>query len=127
MALAAAVMDTWLPEAQRSLAVGLMVDGSTTVSREEGLISYLRYLHNGVSTVRFWKIVSVPDGTASTIFKVLTSAFSEDDIDVAFVFSLSTDGASNMLGCHSGECGTLRKNRDKGSWKPNSPAFCNCL
>ena len=102
MALADAVRDAWLPFAQSSPALGLQIDESTTCSSEGTLIIYLRFHRHGVAVTKFWKLVQVKDGKAETIFNALEQAFREDDIDPSAVFSMSTDGASVMLGSQSG-------------------------
>ena len=102
LALAAAVRATWLPHARMSSALGLMLDESTTVASEGMLILYLRYLHLGRPATRFWKLVYVTDASAEGIFANLNQAFNEDDISQSAVASLSTDGASVMLGSKTG-------------------------
>jgi hypothetical protein len=102
MALADAVRDQWLPYAQSSKALSIACDESTTCSFEGSLIIYVKFLMHGVATTRFWKLVQVSDGSAATIFEALQRAFLEDDLDTNAVYSMSTDGASAMLGSTSG-------------------------
>ena len=65
-------------------------------------MGYLCFHRHGVAVTKFWKLVQVKDGYAETIFNALEQAFREDDIDPSAVFSMSTDGASAMLGSQSG-------------------------
>ena len=108
MALAAAVMDDWLPHARSSPGVGLMIDESSTVSGENALITYLKFLRRGVPQVRFWKLVEMQKADAESLFNALQGIFDEDDLDCSKLYSMSTDGASAMLGHESGVATRLK-------------------
>jgi hypothetical protein len=108
--LCAAVLSTWLPVAQASPVISIMIDESTSVSSQGMLIVYLKFLRCGVPEVRFWRIVEVNDPSAAGIMAALTAAFQEDDIPMQRVVCMASDGASTMLGASSGVAARIAMN-----------------
>lgn len=100
--LSEAVLEEWLPAAKASPVFGIMIDESTTVSSEGKLIIYLRFMRHGRVFTQIWKLLHIDKADADSIFTSLSAELEDEGFDVSRCVSMSTDGASTMLGEHEG-------------------------
>jgi len=91
-----------------SPAVGILCDESTDVANFKQLVVFVRFVVEGKSQTSFLKIADLMDGTAGTIETALLDVFRQCEIPTSLIFSFGSDGASVMMGRHTGVAARLR-------------------
>ena len=83
---------------------GVMIDETTDIANLQKLIIYLSYWDKALFKVRyvFFKIVEIQSKTGESIYNELVSILEKDGLMIHKLIGISTDGASSMVGCHSG-------------------------
>lgn len=80
----------------------LMADKTTNVSVLKQLVLYGRAVENGKLQSCFLKMIDLEDGKADTITTAIVRYLESADLDTTRMSSFGSDGASVMIGCHSG-------------------------
>lgn len=90
--------------------ISLQLDESTDVASCSQLIAFVRYVR--AQTVRedflFCRSIETTT-TAKDVLRILEDFFRENDLDLAIIGSVCTDGAPAMLGNRSGFCTLMKK------------------
>jgi hypothetical protein len=95
--------------------ISLVIDESTTMRVETGLIIYLKceFDKNREPESFFFELVKVSDQSAETISNTLLASLAEYGFDDAYLkkylIAIATDGASAMIGSKSGVITILSK------------------
>lgn len=82
--------------------IGIIVDESTDVSVHKKLAIYARVVLKGKPQVLYLDCVNIEDGRAATIVKEVEFLCAQKGLDTARIISLSSDGASVMMGKNNG-------------------------
>jgi len=105
--ISAKIRQDLLKEISLSPYVGIMLDESTDVSSIQYLVINIRYLHNNEIKDNFCSLQEVKKTDAITIFVALLDFLKTTQI-LSKVTSISTDGASVMIGKENGVAAKLQ-------------------
>ncbi|XP_063050080.1 uncharacterized protein C17orf113-like [Engraulis encrasicolus] len=94
---------------QQSEFLGLIVDETVNITVDKKLIVYLKFENNGKAETAFLGIYTIKAGMAQSIYSNVVDALKERGLDIHRVMGLGSDGASVMMGCHSGVGALLKK------------------
>ena len=113
-AIASVLEDSMLSKVQESGKFSLMFDESTDVSVHQNLIVYIRVLESDVlgyvePHTYFLGIESLERANADSIFSKVVQMLDCKGIDISKLCSVSTDGASVMVGSRSGVVTKLKE------------------
>ena len=91
----------------RSCNFTLLVDESTDISTTEKMAMVVIYFDAEIGKVeyRFYRLVDLKEARAESILSAIATCLEEDQIAIANVVALGTDGANIMMGakfCTSG-------------------------
>ena len=108
------VLATVVEEQQFSLLrsskfFSLLTDESTDISVKKQLVLVARYLSGKQVKTAFVEISDIPDGTANTITQAIHSFMAKRSLDINHLRGFATDGASVMVGRHSGVATQLKR------------------
>ena len=89
---------------RESPAFGLMIDETADISNDQKLIVYISYWDKKTYSVKYvyFKLIEIKSKTAESIFNELMTLLQDNDLSIHKLAGISTDGASSMVGCHSG-------------------------
>ena len=87
---------------RHSMYFAVLIDESTDITVSKRLSICVRYVNAGRPQTAFLGNVELEDGCAHTITTASLSYFEQSDIDASKCVSLSTDGASVMMGKKTG-------------------------
>ena len=87
----------------------IMIDETTDVSVLKELVVYALYLTTGAKVcTSFLAIIDLPNGTAETVERYLTTYLESKNIPISRMVGFGTDGASVMTGKHNGVAAHLK-------------------
>ncbi|KAJ8300350.1 hypothetical protein KUTeg_021869, partial [Tegillarca granosa] len=86
----------------KSLYFSITIDGAMDVAGDEQESIYLHSALKGVRQQRFLKFVSPESTTSEDIHAAIVEALRDDEIDMAKLVGITSDGASNMFGIKKG-------------------------
>jgi hypothetical protein len=79
-----------------------IADETMDISRQSQLIQYYKYVHAGKPKVAFGGILRLRDGTSVTVTAAMRWRLLKDNLRVAKMACLGSDGCGVMLGCNTG-------------------------
>ena len=108
------VMSSYLEEEliqlmHNSPFIGLMIDESTDLSVRKNLVLYVNVLERGVVGTYFAKLIELKQCDAQAIFNSIVEYLENSSIDIQRVSGLGSDGASVMVGQHTGVGARLKQ------------------
>ena len=109
--LSKAVQDPIVSAIQDSSLFTILIDETTDVTVKKQLIMYCRFVDPATATPRVCYIGMLPicDGKADTITAKIEQKLKELDLDIQHMVAIGSDGASVMLGRHSGVSARLKR------------------
>ena len=81
---------------------GILLDKSIDISVQKHLSICIRYVLNGEPVTKFLTNGSLDDGKANTIVNVTVKCLEDFDLNLSYMVSLATDGASVTNGRKTG-------------------------
>lgn len=81
---------------------GFLLDESTDIANEKRLSICVRFVKEGTPVTKFLCNVPIDDGCAHTIVNCVIDQMNRFGLDISKCVSLATDGASAMMGKHTG-------------------------
>ena len=94
---------------QESPYLGIMIDESTDLSVRRSLIIYINLLINRSLENFFIHLNEMKQCDADSLTRGIATYFEKNDISIAKVAGLGSDGASVMVGRHNGIGAKLKK------------------
>lgn len=88
----------------------IMIDETTDISIIKEMVIYTRYISSEAEVcTSFLAIVELPNGTAETVEKALTTYLDDNNIPISSLVGFGTDGASVMTGRLNGVGARLKR------------------
>lgn len=91
-----------MKKVQSSQFIGVVVDESMDIANQSQLAMYYRYCFNGKKRVSFAGILRLNNGTAPMVTAAVRWRLLKDNLSIARMACLGSDGAAVMLGVQSG-------------------------
>ncbi|KAM4590951.1 zinc finger protein 862-like [Odontesthes bonariensis] len=94
---------------KQSEFLGLIIDETVNITVNKKLIVYLKFENRGKAETVFLGNYTIQSGMARSIYSNVVDALKERGLDIRRVIGLGSDGASVMMGCHSGVGALLKQ------------------